>query len=37
MKVSAGDKLHGTITDVTKGATTARVHIELGHGEAAHR
>jgi molybdopterin-binding protein len=32
MKISARNKLHGTITDVTKGATTAHVHIDLGGG-----
>ena len=32
MKISARNKLHGTITDVTEGATTAHVHIDLGHG-----
>jgi molybdopterin-binding protein len=32
MKISARNKLHGTITDVTKGATTSHVQIDLGHG-----
>jgi molybdopterin-binding protein len=32
MKISARNKLHGTITDVTKGATTAHVRIDLGGG-----
>ena len=32
MKISARNKLHGTITDVTKGTTTSHVHIDLGHG-----
>jgi molybdopterin-binding protein len=34
MKISARNKLHGTITDGTKGATTAHVHIDFGHGVA---
>ena len=32
MRIRARDKLHGTITDVTKGATTVHVHIDFGHG-----
>ena len=32
MKVSARNKLHGTIVDVIKGATTAHVRIDLGGG-----
>ena len=32
MKISARNKLHGMITDVTKGATTAHVRIDLGGG-----
>jgi molybdopterin-binding protein len=32
MKISARNKLHGTITDVTKGATTSHVHIDVGGG-----
>jgi molybdopterin-binding protein len=32
MKISARNKLQGTITDVTKGATTAHVRIDLGGG-----
>jgi molybdopterin-binding protein len=36
MRISARNKLHGTITDVTKGATTAHVHIDLGHGVTVH-
>ena len=32
MKISARNKLHGTIVDVTKGATTAHVRIDLGGG-----
>jgi molybdopterin-binding protein len=32
MKLSARNKLPGTITDVTKGVTTSHVHIDLGHG-----
>ena len=32
MKISARNKLHGTIVDVTKGATTAHVCIDLGGG-----
>ncbi len=29
MKISARNQLHGTITEVIKGATTAHVHIEV--------
>jgi molybdopterin-binding protein len=36
MKISARNQLHGTITDVAKGATTAHVHIDLGHGVTVH-
>ena len=32
MKISARNKLHGTIAEVTKGATTAHVRIDLGSG-----
>jgi molybdopterin-binding protein len=32
MKISARNKLHGTILDVTKGATTAHVRIDVGGG-----
>ena len=32
MTISARNKLHGTITDVTKGATTDHVRIDLGGG-----
>jgi molybdopterin-binding protein len=32
MKISARNKLRGTIVDVTKGATTAHVRIDLGGG-----
>ncbi len=32
MKISARDKLRGTILEVTKGATTAHVRIDLGGG-----
>jgi molybdopterin-binding protein len=32
MKISARNKLRGTIIDVTKGATTAHVRIDLGGG-----
>jgi molybdopterin-binding protein len=32
MKISARNKLHGTIVDVAKGATTAHVRIDLGGG-----
>jgi len=32
MKISARNKLHGTILDVVKGATTAHVRIDLGGG-----
>ncbi|MGH6862368.1 MAG: TOBE domain-containing protein [Phyllobacterium sp.] len=30
MKISARNRLKGTITDVTKGATTAHVRIDVG-------
>ncbi len=36
MKISAHNKLRGTITYVSKGATTAHVRIELGHGVTVH-
>ena len=32
MKISARNKLYRTITDVTKGATTAHVRIDIGGG-----
>jgi molybdopterin-binding protein len=32
MRISARNKLRGTITDVTKGATTPHVRIDLGGG-----
>ena len=32
MRISARNKLPGTISDVTKGATTAHVRIDLGGG-----
>ena len=32
MKISARNQLKGKITDVTKGATTAHVKIDLGGG-----
>jgi molybdopterin-binding protein len=32
MKISARNKLHGTIADITKGATTAHVRIDLAGG-----
>ena len=32
MRISARNKLHGTIAEVTKGATTAHVRIDLGGG-----
>ena len=30
MKISARNQLHGTIVDVTKGATTSHVQIDVG-------
>ena len=30
MKISARNRLKGTVVDVTKGATTAHVHIDVG-------
>jgi molybdopterin-binding protein len=30
MKISARNQLHGTITDITKGATTSHVLIDVG-------
>lgn len=32
MKISARNRLKGTVVAVTKGATTAHVRIDLGHG-----
>jgi molybdopterin-binding protein len=32
MKLSARNQLKGKILDVTKGATTSHVHVDLGHG-----
>jgi len=32
MKISARNRLKGTIVDVTKGATTAHIRIDIGHG-----
>ena len=32
MKISARNQLKGKIVDVRKGATTAHVRIDLGHG-----
>ncbi len=32
MKISARNKLRGTVVEVTKGATTAHVRIDLGGG-----
>jgi molybdopterin-binding protein len=32
MKISARNKLRGTVVEVTKGATTAHVRIDLGSG-----
>ncbi len=32
MKLSARNQLKGKILDVTKGATTSHVRIDLGHG-----
>ena len=32
MKISARNRLKGTITEVTKGATTAHVRIDIGGG-----
>jgi molybdopterin-binding protein len=32
MKISARNKLRGTLVEVTKGATTAHVRIDLGGG-----
>jgi molybdopterin-binding protein len=32
MKISARNKLRGTLLEVTKGATTAHVRIDLGGG-----
>ena len=37
MKISARNKLHGTIVDVTKGATTAHVRIDVGGGAVSLR
>ena len=32
MKISARNKLHGTLVEVVKGATTAHVRIDVGGG-----
>ena len=32
MKLSARNQLPGTVTKVTKGATTSHVTIDIGHG-----
>ncbi len=32
MKLSARNQLKGKITEVTKGATTSHVRIDIGHG-----
>ena len=34
MKLSARNQLKGKILDVTKGATTSHVRVDLGHGIA---
>jgi molybdopterin-binding protein len=33
MKISARNKLAGTITEVTRGATTSHVRLDLGSGQ----
>ena len=32
MKLSARNQLKGKILEVTKGATTSHVHVDVGHG-----
>jgi len=32
MKISARNQLHGTVTDITKGATTSHVRLDVGGG-----
>ena len=32
MKLSARNQLKGKVIDIRKGATTAHVHVDLGHG-----
>ena len=32
MKLSARNQLKGKIVDITKGATTSHVRVDLGHG-----
>ena len=32
MKISARNQLKGTITDITKGATTSHIRIDIGGG-----
>ncbi|MEW6645150.1 MAG: TOBE domain-containing protein [Pseudomonadota bacterium] len=33
MRISARNQIKGTVVDITKGATTAHVRVDIGHGQ----